>query len=353
MPIRRTRKLLDDLVAGDVLDVAGLDSLMAEASEEDQFLDYKSGKQDEEKLKHTIRKWVTGFANADGGTLILGVNEPKKGSGKPRDIDGVRAPSGSPLMEWTARVLADLTGGFSPTPSFFPVRHPRGEVLVIATRRAPQLIPYAEGTRIRYAIRIGDSTLDVPEFLITDLLHGRRNRPIVSVRSVELSPELSISNISESLSPKVRVTTENLGFVTAEEVEIGLVSWSWHTVKLEQTPHLLQYLDLSQVPLPYYPGLGKEAVGTWEIRRTGCRVAGGVVPTLKAFDSARTDWVSVGRFPPFGSGLLTCGLYVMPKGSMPDWYEVDCFYGVHDGRSLQGTVKVERLYERKPKLRWG
>ena len=344
--------MLDDLVGGDVLDAAALDTLILEASEEDLFLDYKSGQQREEKLKQTIRKWVTGFANADGGTLIVGVTEPKKASGLPREVDGVRAPSGSPLEEWATRVLADLAGAFSPPPCISSVKHPKGQVLVIAVRRAQQLIPYAEGTKIRYAMRIGESTVDVPEFLITDLLLGRRNHPVLEVRAVVLDSDVNGTR-DEWVSPLLRVTIDNLGFVTAEDVEIGLVSWSWARAQQQPTSHLLQFLDMAQPPAPCYDTFGKVSPETWGVRRIACRPSGGQVLHLKAFEYAMTDWVPVGRFPPGGGGHFSCGLYVMPKGSMPDWYEVYCKYTQIEHEGLRGTPKVERLYDRKPVLRWG
>jgi hypothetical protein len=56
MAVRKSKELLDDLLAGQTLTPAELDLLIAAVPDEDQFLDYKSGKQDEKKLKWTIRR---------------------------------------------------------------------------------------------------------------------------------------------------------------------------------------------------------------------------------------------------------------------------------------------------------
>jgi hypothetical protein len=104
------------------------------------------------------------------------VTEP--GGGKPRGVDGVVAPGKSSVEEWATRILGDLAGWFSPPPSISRVDHANGTVLVIAVARAPQLIPYVESGEVCYSIRINDSTCNIPPFLISDLVLGRRSHPV-------------------------------------------------------------------------------------------------------------------------------------------------------------------------------
>lgn len=120
-----------------------------------------------------IRRWVTGFANAEGETLILGVSEPDLKTGKPRQVTGFKAPGGGPTDDWALRVLQDLAGRLSPPPLAVEVQHAGGTVLLIATNRAPgPILPYKEAGEMKYAVRIGESTVDLPTSIVADLLLG-------------------------------------------------------------------------------------------------------------------------------------------------------------------------------------
>ena len=351
MAIRRSKQLLDELLSGQTFSAGDLDTLSIGTPDEDQFLDYKSGKQDRDKLKKTVRKWVLGFANAEGGTLILGVTEPDRQNGqlvKPREVDGVLAIPANELHDWATRLLSEFAGRFSPPPTILTVVHPKGSVLLVATNRAPQLIPRVEDGRVLYAIRIGDSTVDAPDFLIADLLLGRRNHPILGVRDVRLEPT---GLDAREIRPRCSVGLDNLGFVTAEEVEIGVVSWSFLDSPIEQNSHLLQYIDRTEEPGPWSDFPGRKDGRTWTIARSPCKTSSGMAPTIKPFDFVRTSAVFIGTFPRYGRATVTFALYVMPKGSMPQWYEVVLPYQVVE-QALTGIATPDPLVNRKPKLRW-
>jgi len=166
-----TRQLLDELLGGATLGVEDLDEVLASFPDEDQYLDYKDGritsKADQKQLKADLLRFVTGFANADGGVLAVGVTEHR-----PRSVNGAAAPGKETLVGWAARILSGVVGFFSPPPVIFTVHHSGAEVLVIAVARAPQLIPYVEAGELKYALRIGDSTVTVPPYLISDLVSG-------------------------------------------------------------------------------------------------------------------------------------------------------------------------------------
>jgi hypothetical protein len=106
----------------------------------------------------TIRRYISGFANSDGGVLIIGVDEQQ-----PRQIARCEErPGGYPLDAWASRCLSGMAGYFSPLPRYQTIRHPQGPVLAIAVARAPSLVPCVESGALRYFFRIGESTLPIP-----------------------------------------------------------------------------------------------------------------------------------------------------------------------------------------------
>ncbi len=353
MSIGNSKQLLDFLLEGGRLEPGDVESLIGQVAKEDLYLDYKSGKQPAEKLKHTIRKWVTGFANADGGTLALGVSERNPESDEARSVVGIGVPGGGDADDWATRILSPLAGRFSPPPRLTLTKHPSGDVLFIASLRAPQLISYAESNEPRYSLRIGDSTVDVPPYLLSDLLLGRRNHPIIDMRGVDVlvsRPE------SREIRPLCSVILDNVGFVTGEEIEIGVISWSFLDQSQEHNPHLLQYVDRTDEPAAWPDARGR----AWKIARATCRSPRGTAPTIQPFESVRTSPVFIGSFPHYGAGFactVTFALYVIPRGSMPQWYEITCRYrSVMEVGSLntvmEGDASFERLLNRKPVLRW-
>jgi hypothetical protein len=83
---------------------------------EDQWLDYKSGlfleaESGQPKLgKPTepgrkLRKWVAGFANAEGGALVIGIGDP--GGSSPYALSGC-GPKLPTLRDWVQRTLAEF-----------------------------------------------------------------------------------------------------------------------------------------------------------------------------------------------------------------------------------------------------
>lgn len=74
---QKSLELLEFLMSGYILDPDELDDLLMEKTPEDLFLDYKDGKILKEKRKaaQTLREYMSGFANSQGGTLIIGVDQ--------------------------------------------------------------------------------------------------------------------------------------------------------------------------------------------------------------------------------------------------------------------------------------
>jgi predicted HTH transcriptional regulator len=166
MPVQLAPKeLLWYLLKGNTLTPDNLDQFIREHPHEDQDFDYKDGKiatrQERQKGSQIIRAYVSGFANSEGGVLIIGV-----GDDPPRMIRACASDiGGQPLTEWASRCLQGMAGYFSPQPRFQVIHHPHnGPVLSIAVARAPSLVPCVEAGVLKYFFRIGDSTLPIPDY---------------------------------------------------------------------------------------------------------------------------------------------------------------------------------------------
>ena len=171
----KTSQLLELLLSGHQLTIDELDNLVKSKIKEDQFLEFKSGKEVEEKNSpKTIRDYLCGFANSNGGVLIVGVDAP---GGFATTVDGCNNHKKGDLADWASRCLTPVAGYFSPVPKFQVLQHPNGEVLICVARRSLNLIPQIENQQLVYYLRIHEQTLKAPEYLMSDLLLGRKQKP--------------------------------------------------------------------------------------------------------------------------------------------------------------------------------
>src|SRR5690606_18189423 len=116
---------------------ADLDALVKEKVKEDEYIDYKSGtllKKSPKERARTVREYLSGFANSNGGVVIFGIQEEKE---RPLQVDGCDPKDvGSNLDDWASDCLKDIASYFSPLPKFKVVSHPDGEVLVCGVGRS-------------------------------------------------------------------------------------------------------------------------------------------------------------------------------------------------------------------------
>ena len=69
---KRTLDLLDSLLEDRQMSADQLNSLLSDQVTEDQFLDYKDGRiLASNAVSKMLRKYMSGFANAEGGVLIV------------------------------------------------------------------------------------------------------------------------------------------------------------------------------------------------------------------------------------------------------------------------------------------
>ena len=156
------RRFLDGLLRGERAAADDIRQMIALHSQEGLHHDFKSGSVAREALNGIVRRWTMGFANSDGGVLILGVTEPKTGV---REIDGFRSPGDGDPVLWAGNVLKPYAGRFSPPLQIQSVPRWRWRVTPDRSSLSPQskrrqLIAHVEGGTPKYALRIGSSTVD-------------------------------------------------------------------------------------------------------------------------------------------------------------------------------------------------
>ena len=330
-----SRDFLERLLDDEEPTPAQLDETIRVCADEDQFIEYKDGRittqKSEKELKREILFHVTGFANAEGGVLVVGVSEDR-----PRNVTGARAPGGSTLVQWATRVLSRSLGSFSPSPRILAVQHRDGVVLLIAVARAPQLVPYVEAGDLRYALRLGDSTCDVPPYLISDLVLGRRNHPVLKLHDVSLRVD-SMDEDRILFEPQIQV--DNLSLTASLNTTIGAVSWYWDHSMGEPNEVLQRYVE-AKPPKGGIPGRDRGEV--WNLRHLVNR---NIDATIRAYSRHRDSLERI-RLPPRPeSGVVTFGLYIMPRQSPAIWYEVECLY------TLDREERPPRLSLANPKFK--
>lgn len=251
----KTSQLLEQLSSGHQLTIDEIDNLINHKVKEDQFLEFKSGLELEKKdAAKTIRDYMCGFANSDGGVLIIGIEAP---SGIPIRVDGCNKHTKGDLAEWAARCLTEVGSYFSPIPKFQILNHPNGEVLIGIAQRSLNLIPQIENKSLIYNLRIHDQTIKAPEYLISDLLLGRKQKPDFDIVSGNIGNFLRYvdnENGAMDLGFQLKLKCESRNIVWVEDSRWGIITWNqfkdpYTTISTSQpNSHLLSYVDVQKLP---------------------------------------------------------------------------------------------------------
>ncbi len=310
-----THELLDSLLRGEHLTPDELDQVIA-VLREDQFLDFKDGAQLNvpKQAAKVVRKYLSAFASADGGVLIIGVTEPDQGN---RNVNGCKKPGQTELTVWATDAVSDLASWFSPPPRFQLVEHDDGDVLVCAVARAPALVPCFESGRTKYFLRIGHSTRECPEYLISDLVLGRRQHPTIDVRVAEVRVNGHDVLDGVSLLPlDVVLRIENKSLVPADNVRVGVVSWSPRGNGVNDV--LEQFIE-KRTPQQYSGGGSLP----WQLGHRYGPTTGKIV-SVEPF-VADTQGVSRALLLPNYSSqdpVASAAVYVLPRGGQPNWFQL-------------------------------
>jgi hypothetical protein len=334
------REMLDKMLTGHVPEESNLRELMA-VTTEGQFVDFKNGSvtDDRDVAKQVVRSYVTGFANADGGLLVIGVSDGD-GVAAQRKITPTKRPGGATLDLWARSCLDDMAGQLVPFPRFQVLTVGGSEVLIVATARAPAMVPCHErGARVYY-LRVGDSTKVVPDYLVSDLMLGRRAHPILQVRRSGKGGGVNGGPGGWALGFSFEV--ENAGFTPARAVRIGLITMAMPPTRRENgmvaSEHLRTFFDVQPVwPAEYFQPV--HLISSAE-----------KAPDIAPFDVQRV--VVNELIVQHDSGrLMRSAMYVMADGHAPDWYQLDWRVPAAHGAAIESDIT--RAVGERPTVGYG
>lgn len=337
----KTLQLLEKLSSGHQVTIDELEDLIKQKTKEDQFLEFKSGDEVEDKkgkdAAKTIRDYMCGFANSDGGVLIVGVKAP---SSVPISIDGCNNHKKGDLAEWAARCLTPIASYFSPIPKFQVLHHPNGDVLIGVAQRSLNLIPQIENKQFIYNLRIHDQTLKAPEYLITDLLLGRKQKPdfdIVDWKAFNFQHNTDDETHTMDLGFELRLKCENRNIVWAEESRWGIIALvqkreSMYAANVNQpSNHLLSFVDIQELPIENQvrPGILLHFNKSLDISKPF--YSGYIISTFNVPIRFGNQWFSYNWM---------AALYLVSKNSQPIWYQISLKVNIDSIKWVDEKAKI-------------
>lgn len=342
-----SKEYVAQLLSGMELTGSTLDTLISTCHKEDLYIDYKAGAIFEDNTKNPpqiLREYVSAFANSDGGAIIFGVTD-----GTSRTVDGCRPPGGRPPNNWAADCLKPIASYLSPSPRIHTVNHPNGEVLVVATQRAPTFVPCIESGTLVYYIRVGDQTISCPPYLISDLLLGRRQTPTLTV-SVNRVTAQSMSENRVSFSFEFSVT--NTGLVPAEAVKVGFVYYSSLNTHLTVPETIYRYVDTPLEPI--------ESFGVCHFCTSYKHNSKnlGFLFDVDPLETKHGFYIGVGLVVPYFDlpSEINAAIYVLPKNSVPLWYQFSYQYSEIDAKVemevQERKIVISPTWNERPKVSW-
>jgi len=312
-------QMLEQLLTGHQLSSVELDDLINQKAKEDLYLEYKHGNElQKSDASNTIREYLSAFANSAGGILIIGVNESEK---IPTEITGCNDHGKGKLDEWASRCLTPIANYFAPPPRFQVISHSRGDVLVCVVQRSLGLVPISESGGIVYYFRLGDQTLKAPDYLLADLLLGRRQQPVFEIVKFEA---LNFRRVSDDLSShmdlafEIRFRVENSSIVWADDSKWGIIHWAHSTENVgiengEPSQHLLSYLEVKDETFIFQKP-------RWLVHTRWS------VPISKPFDVGEGHIkfvVPLRILNAWFSYTWKAALYFIARNSLPIWYQIE------------------------------
>lgn len=302
--------LLEKLLAGQQPTQHDLESIRNE--EEGPLLDFKSGRITEPgavtAARKTLREYVSAFANSTGGILVVGIKN------RPRTTEPCQSIGSATLPEWAIETLSGVAQFCSMPPKAYELETPQGRLLFVAIDRQPMLVPVNNGSTIEYHFRIGHQTRRIPDYLIADLLLGRRQHPQVHV-TCAAEPSGPRGNHEFFVQISFRATVQNVGLVTAREVAVGVIGWTYGDHG-RVTDELKPYIN----PRVISPTEGWEHHCVLSNVRLGNPIA--KRPTIYAMESGAFGAV-ISLPSGHGGGLHRAALYIHAEGSPPDWHQLE------------------------------
>jgi len=332
-------ELLELVLANHRLDEAALAGFLKRIRKERLHVDWKHG--DELKKSDAgaeVRKNVTAFANSDGGVLIIGVEDRTKAF--------TGCPSvGSALDVWTGDVLRAVHGHFASPPRIQIVSTSNGDVLVIGVQRNPHLLGFVQAGSVKYAFRMEDGTSVALDYLVSDLLLGRRTGPQITADEFSTTQHRGGQGAGYSYSDRESfVTLANNGLTWCDEVMVGMISHSIRTAPDRIPDTLLREIDVTPADLPLLPiQFGLQHTTSWRPPNTIGKNDTSVEPFTRKPQKLAQPFSWPDRVSePY---VIRAAVYVLPRGSPAEWYQATIHFrhdpGFHGHR-------IERCWNGRP-----
>lgn len=296
---------------------------------EGQHLEFKDGaivgKRNRKEGIREIRRTVSAFGNADGGLLVIGVTDRI-----PRQISPCKAPGAESLAKWGESLIHDMAHRFSPPPRIVVANTNRGDALIFAVPRAPSLVECVIAGKSAYYLRVGESTLRAPDYLLSDLLLGRRQHPRLRLHSERVTFS-SRGTSSEAIGFDFYFDVENEGLIHVAHLLCGVVTWAEKHKQQPINSHLRSYLEVVE---PTDQGGG----GPMQVIHLPAEpIPSGSLRDLPPFGrrSFRTRSSAPWRL---SNADLCAAAYLLPRGSEPSWYVLRFRAPRPDLQSLRGEI---------------
>jgi hypothetical protein len=298
------------LLGGGTLSPEDLEFIVRIRIPEDLYLDYKHGKiLDAPNAGQKLCRFASGFANAEGGVLIVGMVEKER---RASDITGCDPSKvGGDLYQWAHHALQPIVPYLGSALIVHVVAHEKGPVLLIAVDRAPRLVSCVKDGKVVHYLRIGDGTCLMDPYLYADLVLGRRQEP-----------ELNVSKLGVSCSSGGQILEINLGLALENEGLVWIPDWRagmvGHTLTRRSAlpESLRRKIDLQSSPKENEPDVGF------------LRCIGSSYGPLAPMEAKELQFEPV-RLPPppMNSARQVLyswsgGVYVVPSNGRPLWAQL-------------------------------
>lgn len=238
------QQLLTRILEGATVQAADIDLLLQRRVPEGLFIDYKNGKAtDKNETKEELRKDVSAFANSEGGIIIFGVDD------QTRTVSSCNSVGTGSLSDWAASCIRPIAAQLTEMPRFIDVSHPSGQLLVIAVARSSHLVSVVIKGMLCWFMRVHEGTVQAPDYLVADLMLGRRKSPRLNIRVHEnLAGAVKSDPLSKYHSPGLGflLRMENNSPTWIEDVRVEMIRWSQEKTEtsLLLSDYLLSLLDV-------------------------------------------------------------------------------------------------------------
>jgi len=318
-----SRELWQNALRGDVeITVQHIEHMVAAKRDEDLHLDWKGGSIVTERNREAVEKGVAGFANGEGGVLVLGVR-----GGDVQDdswtLDYCPAKVGKlPLKEWVERQLERLMTTLRPQPRVLVIGEEDKRIALIAVQRTDQLTAVVVKNKgLVHYLRFYGSTHEVPPYLLADLMLGRRRQPQLAFENVKAVITPNRRDPFKPVSVQVTFDLRNIGLVWAQQPALGVAHLWESSAPLPNpvAPHVNVGSDLEPLRVKYSESGNRTDLAPYQTR-SAVRFAG----ATKSNARYSPRWHGVHwRMEWLAAAHISC------INGTPVWYQVRVVYNEH------------------------